>query len=57
MAAPSSVTSPCFIDVDDDQTVGSQWARTHGFRDRLLQLHIIGLFCGRLGQFVGHSQR
>jgi len=44
------------IDVDDDQAVGGQWARTHGFRDRGLQLHIIGLFCGRLGQFIGHSR-
>ena len=38
------------IDVDDDQTVGGQWARTHRFRYRGLQLHIIGLFCGRQHQ-------
>ena len=43
------------IDVDDDQIVGGQWARTHGFRDRGLQLHILGLFCCRLGEFVAHS--
>jgi|GEM_PF-4131850 len=41
--------------VHDDQIVGGQWARTHGFRDRGLQLHILGLFCGRLGEFVAHS--
>jgi hypothetical protein len=40
------------IDVDDDQAVGGQQARTHGLCDGGLQLHIIGLFRGRLGQFV-----
>ena len=40
------------INVDDDQAVDGQRVRTHGLCDGDLQLHIIGLFRGRLGQFV-----